>query len=399
LLIAAVIRRLWHGSKDPARPALLFILGPLGITLIAAFGFLRWWSAFDAVAIAVLAVAVQGRSARQAWAWTAAAVMPTVLGLAMLVPPPSAFQASQFEPAEIQLLLERDLAQWLAERDPGAIVLAPPAITTALWYYGGIRGVTTFDSANREGLMGALRIAGATTPQEAQVLLQKRQVSHVVLPSWDLGLDDSAKEISGSTKSLFIEQLRGWILPTWTRPIAYYFPPIAGFEKHSVAVFERGDEQPESALICQMATYFVEAGLPGHASELRPYLRRFPHELGPAISLAEIERVRDDPVAFAAAIAALDPLLESGAAQRISFERRIALATVLAQGGREQLARDEVVQCYKNADEAALRSLTPKTLYRLLALGRTLALDFSEPRLKRLAHHLLPPDFRDPPRS
>lgn len=247
--------------------------------------------------------------------------------------------------------------------------------------------------------MGALRVVGATTAHEAQVLLQQRQVSHMVLPSWDTGLDESAKDVSGSTKSLFIEQLRGWILPTWARPIAYYIPPIPGFEKRSVAVFELGAEQSESALISQMATYFIEASMPGHASELRPYLRRFPHDPGPLISLAEIERLRDDPSAFSAAVAALGPLLSNGATRRLSLDRRIALAAVLLQGGREVQARIEAAQCYAEADEPALRQLTSKTLFRLLALGRTFGLSFETSDLQATAHRLLPPDFRQPPQS
>ena len=41
-----------------------------------------------------------------------------------------------------------------------------------------------------------------------------------------------------------------------------------------------------------------------------------------------------------------------------------------------------------------MRALSPKTLFRLLALGRTFDLTLPDPKLEILARSLLPPDFR-----
>jgi hypothetical protein len=237
-------------------------------------------------------------------------------------------------------------------------------------------------------------MAGAPTAGEAQVLLDRRQVTTIVLPAADLGLDAAAREVSGSTKSLFIEQLRAWILPAWIRPVAYYLPPIPGFTEHPVVVLDLTDEQSEAVLTSGMVTYFIESGLPGHANELHKFVRRFPTDLGALVSRMEIERMRGDEATFAAALNDLDVLIKARADRNLPWERRIALAAVLVQGGRTDAARVQATQCFAGADETLVRTLSAKTLFRLLALGHTFHLTMKDPKLEELARRLLPPEFR-----
>ena len=394
LLGAGILHALLRPAAATSRPALWLLLGPLVGTGALACFWLRGWNTFDAAAVVAMAVALDGRRAAAAAGWIAGMTVTAALGLALLVPPRPTFRADEFSPAEMQAVMERDLAQWIAQRRPGAVVLAPPALTSSLWYYGGVRGITTFDATNREGLMGALRIAGAPTAHEAEILLQRRQVTTIVLPAWDRGLDEAAREVSGSTKSLFIEQLRDWILPGWIRPVAYYLPPIPGFAEHPVVVLEVVDERAEQVEISDLATYFIESGLPGHANELRKFARRYSTDVGAVVTRAEIERMRENETEFAAALTDLDLLLKARADRDLEWDRRIALAAVLVQGGRPEAALAQAKRCFAEADEARLRALSAKTLFRLLALGRTFHLQMKDPKLEEFARALLPPEFR-----
>lgn len=381
-------------KENPARVSVLFLCFPAVITLGAETVMLQVWNAVDAVGVTLLAVVLAGTSLRVSWPWLTGVGATALVGLICLIPPRATFQRDEFTPAEMQSLLERDLAHWLAQRQPGAVVLAPSALSTSLWYHGSLRVLTTFDPANRAGLLGALRIAASTSAPEARELLEGRQGVFLVLPEVDRGLDEAAHAMTEGSSRLFIDQLRDWILPAWLRPIAYYQPAIEGFPAKPVAVLEVRDEQTETAQWSQLATYFLESGMIGHASQLQPFLQRFPHEPGILVSLAEIARARQDATAWRDTLRTLDTVVASPEELSLSWERRLALATVLAQGGRLDAARAQAARCYAEADATRLRALTPKSLYRFVALGRTLQLPPIDSELNDLALRLLPPDFR-----
>jgi hypothetical protein len=384
----------------PQRAAIAFTLGPVAITLFCALVMLRWWNTLDSVALVALVVVlptVQTKSVSPTL-WIAIVGVGAVawLGLIQLVPPASVFKHDEFTSAEMQKVMERDLAHWLSQRHPGAVVLAPAGLTTSLWFYGGLRGITTIDVDNNAGLGGALRIGAALTQQEALVLLQNREVTYIVLPSWDLGLDQSARIAAGGEKSMFIEQLRDWILPLWLRPVAYFAPAISGFESKSVVVLEIVEPQSEPISISRLATYFIEARLPGHATELRKFVGRFPTDMSALVSMAEIEFAREDQAAFSRALASVVVALDGKADRALAWDRRVALAAVLAEGNRDDLARPQINRCFEQADEVRLRFLSPRSLFRFLALGRNYGATIADPKLRQLALQLLPPESRQP---
>jgi hypothetical protein len=72
----------------------------------------------------------------------------------------------------------------------------------------------------------------------------------------------------------------------------------------------------------------------------------------------------------------------------------MSLAIALVQGGRADLARDQVERCLEQIDEARLRSLSTVSLFYLQRLGRAFDLRIVDPRLRALAIKLLPPDLR-----
>ena len=123
-------------------------------------------------------------------------------------------------------------------------------------------------------------------------------------------------------------------------------------------------------------------------------MRRYSTDVGAVVSRAEIERLLGNDAEFAAALAGLDLLLQARADRNIDWDRRIALAAVLVQGGRPDAARQQAARCFAEADEARVRALTARTLFRFLALGRTFQLQPQDPKLAELARSLLPPEFR-----
>lgn len=397
LLLGSCIPIVFRAKPGPRTAVLVLCLGPVLVTLVLAFGMLRWWNTFDTVAIVALATAtaaLPGTTAGGRLQWALGTAVVAFFGLIQLMPTRASFREDEFSPLEMQALMERDLAHSLAQRRPDAIVLAPPDLTASLWFYGGLRGLASFDVDNRAGFQGALRIAGAPSQQEAWTLLERRGVTHLVLPSWDLAFDEAAKASSNTTKSTFIEQLRHWILPLWLRPLAYYAPPVIGFETKSVALFEVVEEQDEPTLISQMATYFIEAGMPGHATELRKFVRPFSTNMSALIALAEIEALREDQAAFRSALDAVVAAVAGGADRFLPWDRRTALAAILARGNREDLARAQIARCYQQVSEPALRTLTAPSLFRFLALGKRYGLAIDDPNLSKLSLQLLPPESR-----
>jgi len=65
----------------------------------------------------------------------------------------------------------------------------------------------------------AVRIAGATSPDEAQAVAQSRGLNYIVLPSWDSFLDEYARLASGKAEHSLIALLHQWRAPRWLRPV------------------------------------------------------------------------------------------------------------------------------------------------------------------------------------
>src|SRR5690606_28804543 len=120
-------------------------------------------------------------------------------------------------------LIERNIAHWLAKRSAPerAVLLAPPAVSTTVSFYGGASGLASFSSGNRDGLAAASRVVSAGSPDEAAALLQQRGVTHILIPSWDVFLDELARRGASQPENSFIAALHRWAQPPWLRPIPY----------------------------------------------------------------------------------------------------------------------------------------------------------------------------------
>jgi hypothetical protein len=392
LLIAIAAVLALRRSPRERRAAIAFVLGPATVALGFAPFQLRWFSVGDAMMLAVLiAVAVE---IKRGWL-VAATVCALLPGMIQLAAPVRATTRTQLGETDVEQIVERDLAHWLARRSGGAaVVLASPDVTSSLFFHGGLRGLGTLDWENREGLAAAVRIASATSPQEALALLQQRGVTHIVLPSWDAALEDYARLGSSLAERSFITALKHWAPLVWLRPVPYALPQIGGFEGQSVVVFELVDERDEVTTLSAQAEYFVEMGMSDAAATMRKKLQRFPGDPGALVALAYVEAAGTDLAALRTVFNQLVSYAANGADRALPWDRRVSLAGVFAQGNRLDLAHEQVRRCLAEVDEARLRSLTRGSLFRLLALGKKFGLEIADPHLRELARSLLPPDAR-----
>jgi|GEM_PF-360522 len=321
-------------------------------------------------------------------------------GAVQLIPPRSAGARIVLTPSEAQELIERDLARWFASHtdEPRAVVFAPPHETTTLSFYGGLRGLGTFDRDNRAGFGVSLAITAARTMEEVEAAIQARGIKYIVIPSWDPFFDDFARlyltrNFSNRT-SFLIGELRRWNLPLWLRPVAYQMPVIAGFENQSVLVFEVVEEQSPSAAASRLTEYFVETGRVGEATTAVESLRRFPGDVGALAARAQALSAQEDASGFTQTLELLLSRLSTGADRYLPWDRRVSVAAVLAQGGQIDLARQQFHRCLTELTEKKLRALSTGALFKFLVLSRGFKSEIADPKLRALAMNLLPPELR-----
>jgi uncharacterized membrane protein YhaH (DUF805 family) len=403
---------LWLGvrrEEDSGRRAgIALVLGAALVVLALAWWRLAWWNTFDALLLALVAVGAGDASPRLSPSdrsrsrfgsrvlWGGFAATAFLCGLAQLKLPVKAEGRPVFTPFEVEGLIERALAHWLADHAGAgrAVVLLPPDRTASWSFHGGWRGIGSENPENRDGLAATVRIVSATTAGEAEALINERGITHLVLPSWDRDLDEFARWTTRNPEDAFLAALHHWSLPPWLRPIPYALPTVAGFEDQSVAILEVTDESNRALALSRLAEYFVETKRIDQAAAAGAALERFPTDLGAMIARAQVEKARGDTAAFEKVFQSLLAGLNSGLDRSLGWERRVSLAIVLAQGGRTDLSRAQVQQCLGKLTEARLRSLTTASLFRLQLLAKTFALPISDPALQTLAKKLLPPELR-----
>ena len=380
--------------------AVALATGALLIVLGFAGRHLSWWNDVDVVGLGLLVAAVGAtagpdRPALPRWAWAMGVAGVLGLGLVQLAPKTAGAAENAFSQQEVEGMIDRDLAHWLARRagQPGTVVLATPKQTAALHYYAGLRGLGTLDLENRDGFGAALRIVSATTTEEALELIQRREVRYIILPSWDSAMDQYAILGQGQIEGSFLERLHKWALPDWLRPVAYPMPRIGGFESQSVLVYEVVDIQSPPAALSRIAEYFIEMGQMDQATAVAEALKRYPADLGAQVARLEVELAAGVTPEFEQSMNALVARLARKADRTLPWDQRVALAVVLARGKQMPLAQEQLKRCLAEADAAKLRSLTTGALYRLQVLAKAFNTTLPEP-LQAQALELLPAEVR-----
>jgi hypothetical protein len=387
------------------RIALAVAVGPVLVALGFACGQLGWWSVLDGGLLGLVVVATAsfgaGVSRGHCWFWSGLVAIVAAAGIAQLLPPTFIGPGTTLPSRESEELIERHLAHWLNKRagEPGVVVYAPPQETSALCFYGGLRGLGTFAAENQTGLGTSLMIAGVKTMEEVQGLLLAHGVRYIIVPSWDPFFDEFAQRYLDKSyanrTSLLIRELRRWNLPPWLRALPYQIPVGGGFEGQSVLVFEVVDEQNPAVAASRLAEYLVEIGQLDAAKVAGETLRRFPGNVGAMVALAQVQAAREDSAAFAQTLAALQARVASNADRFLPWDRRVSLAVVLARGNQDELAREQMKRCVAEADAKKLRSLTTGSLYGFEVLAKAFDLKPADAALGDLARSLLPPDLRE----
>jgi hypothetical protein len=405
LPLVAVIPALWllwtRLTSDRGRAAIALLLGPVAVAVAMTYREIGWWAGADAAVLALVAasasasrqLARQGLVAACAGATAALILLP---GAWELWPRSDIHIREGLSESEVETLVERDMARWLANRTAAtsAVVLATPNLTTSCYYYGGLKGLSTFGWEDFEGFQSAVRILSATTPEEAQELIGIHGVTHIIIPSWDPFMDAYAQVGAGQLGGTFLERLHQWNLPRWLTPVAYLVPGISGFEGQSAIVLEVVDEQDDATALARIAEYFVDMNQLSLATKAGAGLRRFPADLGALVARAQVENATGDADAFANSVDALVRRIGAGADKDLGWDQRLTLCVLLVQSRHTDLALPRLRQCLSETDEAKLRSLTTVLLYRLQVMRKAFGLEFPSQSLHSLSLELLPPDLR-----
>jgi hypothetical protein len=379
------------------RTRIALAVGPVLVALTLACFQLRWWNLCDSMLLVLLVAAAAENSPRVRWVWSGFAGLVFLPGFLQLVPPVAADGKIAFTRLEVEGLIERALAHWIADHagPGGAIILVPPDRTTSWCFHGGLRGLGSANWENRDGLEATVRIVTATTANEALALISQRGVTHLILPSWDSDLDEFARWTLRNPEDAFIMALHHWALPLWLRPVPYKLPAVAGFEGQSVVILEVTDESNRAASLGRLAEYFIETQQLDLAASVSQVLQRYPTDLGALVALAQVEKARGDGEDFAKTFNVLLSGVAGGSDRILPWDRRLSLSIVLAQGGRNDLAREQMQRCLEKLDETQIRSLTTGSLFRLQVLSRAFAMEISDQRLRKLALALLPAELRN----
>ncbi len=399
LLVPAGLLALRRQTGAGPRRALVLAAGPVLVALPLACRQLAWWSTFDAVLLALLAVAattLPTLAPRVRWAGASLALLLVLPGLLQLLPPRKVDGHVVFTRLEVEGLIERALAHWIADHTgpAGAVILVPPDRTVSWCFHGGLRGLGTANWENRDGLAATVRIATATTEEEARGLITQRGVTHLILPSWDSDLEEFARWSLSNPEDAFIMALRHWAIPPWLRAVPYSLPQVAGFAGQSVTILEVTDNTNRTVALSRLAEYFVEMQQAEVADASVKGLQRYPADLSALIALAQVERSRGNGEGFNRALQAIVSAVDGGLDRTLAWDRRVSLAIVLALGERNDLAKEQVRRCLDRVDEARLRSLTTGSLFRLQVLAKAFGLAIADPTLRERAVILLPAELR-----
>lgn len=402
--LGALLPAIWvlrnRQIAEPTRAAVAISLGPVFVALSVACVRLNWWQTLDALLLVTLAAVARGVSSqaigpKARLGWISVVVVMLAPGLVYVVGWDRPSRDDVLSRTELQDLILRDLAGWISRHsDPGTvIVLSPPSASTALCYYGAFRGLGSVSDENKDGIDAAIRIMSARNGQVAKEMVNRRNITHIVLLSWDTFFDDFVRAVDGQIEGTFIDRLKFTTLPRWLRPLAYPLPSISGFEDQSVTVLEVVDEQDDATNLGNIALYFAEIGDLDRARSAAEGLTRFSTDFGAWVARAQVAAAIHDDAELAKDLNVLQSRLALRVQPLISWNRRVDLAVVLARAKATELAKKQLALCIDAIDDDRIRSLSPESAYRLLVLCRGLGVTMP-PAEHALALSLVPPTLR-----
>lgn len=382
----------------PDRGALVAAGLITAITLALSLVNLNWWSSvFVGLAVTVVILAHGISSSGGRLVFMSAALLSVGCSWFDLAPRLQTADDPELTSADIRSLAERDLAHWLSLRNDEyrSVVLSPPSITPALYFYGGVRGLGSPYAENSEGFIAAVRIASASSPDESLALATQRELSHVVIPTWDDFLDEYARLGASQPEHSMVAMLHNWLAPRWMRPVQHMMPAGDIFTPYSTVIFEVTETQDNATALSRLGEYFAETKQPQYSSAVAVTLQQsFPSDLSGLVAQAQIAVTQGKVSAFNDALSAIKPYVEEERDGDLEFDRRVSLANVLMLGREAAYAREQVGYCMDEVDEYLLTTVSAPNLYRFILLAQSVDEPFPEPELETLARQLLPAQLR-----
>lgn len=389
-----------HSAALPARALTAIPAATAALVWLLSARELRWWLVGFGFIPFVLLPFWSSRSASPTpplWrSWRSWA--------ALLLFVPGLIEATRFQlplrtigDEEIQGLVERDLAHWLRQRTGAGYprILAGPATTSRLIYFGNLEGLGTSYWENLEGLQRAAAIYAAPTAAQAHDLIRAAGLTHLVFLSWD---DFSAsyihlhRQLPATTvptgPAFILDLLDSGTPPPWLEEISLPLPDHAALRGQSLRVFEVTDRTSPGQVFARQAHLLLDHQKLPSARLLRPALEGFSGDLAAQIALARLGAATNDSAMYAAAMNRIEGLHEQE--PRLEPADHVRLATLLLLSDLRGDTRLQLSRLLQVLDEPALRRLTPPTLAQLLALAEQMQLSWPEPRLHDLARQLLP---------
>jgi hypothetical protein len=400
VLVPALVQLFQRGADRTKKTRTWVLLGPVVVSLVLACSQLSWWNTLDILLLLLAVVAYSGPQAPGLKIW------PTLAGLAIAVPGllvlwpaplPATGPDEPLERHEQEALIERDCAHWLSQRvgADGAIVLAPPNLTTSLIFHGGLRGLGSPYRENQDGFRASVRIAGATSADEAYALVQQRKLTHILIPSWDDFLNEYARLGADQPEHTLMGMINGWVHPRWLRPVVYYMPTPQGFEDDRLLVFEVTDVQDHATWLSRLTEYFIDMGQLQLATIAAHTLAtNYSADLGAQVAKARTELMRHDRPALNQSLETILRGLQDGSAETLAWDRRVSLCLLLAECGRTEQAREQAQRCFDEMSELDLRSVSEPTLFNFLGLCKAYGFKFQDESLLQAAKRLLPPPLQ-----
>ncbi len=391
--VAALAARFLRKPRD-AGPEVVIGSIVYGAVLVLAGFDVRWIVVATLLSLAVLIQFAWRESAagRRIFAGVAVAflVLLLFLGRATAGSLLGANRPGEPTAADLTALIGRHFSHWLASHNAGQNIsaLAPPELSDSLVFHGGCRVLMSTAWQSYPGQVAASRILSAPESTEAEAVLQSREITHVILPSWDKVLPLLVRNPSEEGRTTLYARLQRWVFPAYLRPIPYHLPPIPGFANQKLVICKVVAPQDEALALSRLAEYFVEMNRDEPATLAAKVLAEsYADDPNAAIARAIVAAHVNDRAALEREAARLASDVSAGRIPS-SWDRRVQRAIVFALARRPELERTEILACVANASREGLFELTPLQAYRLCTLARHAEATFPNSTLGELAEAL-----------
>lgn len=296
--------------------------------------------------------------------------------------------------ADLQALVHRHLSHWLASHNPTRQVhaLASPAQSDSLIFHGDCTSLLSTAWESYPGQIAASRILSAPENTEVQAILESREITHILLPSWDKMLPQLLQQTKGPNESTFYGRLQNWILPLYLKATPYHLPPVAGFKTEKLAVFEICPQQDEALSMSRLTEYFVEMRRLEPANLAAKTIEEsYSQDPNALTALSIFYNQSNNTLASRQHSDNLSEKVESGYIP-FDWNRRVVQSIALALNNKRQLAKNELEACVETMNEDSLYKLTALQTYQFLTLSKTFKIsvpaDLLDIALRRCSEYL-----------